>query len=68
MDWIFVKDLAGPEAPKMQRTSTRYRATGAEVLKTQPGERWDEEKGLNGKQYIVTGGGGFGEVLNNAFV
>ena len=39
-----------------------------EVLRTPPGEKWDEEKGLNSKHYIVPGGGGFGEVLNNAYV
>jgi uracil phosphoribosyltransferase len=40
----------------------------ADVLKTVPGTQWDAEKGLNSKQYIVPGGGGFGEVLNNAYV
>lgn len=39
-----------------------------EVLKTAPGQRWDEEVGLNGHQYIVPGGGGFGEILNNSYV
>lgn len=39
-----------------------------EILATKPGERWSEEKGLNAEQYIVPGGGGFGEVLNNAYV
>lgn len=39
-----------------------------EILSTRPGEKWDLEKGLNGEQYIVPGGGGFGELLNNAFV
>jgi uracil phosphoribosyltransferase len=39
-----------------------------DILSTRPGERWDEERGLNGEQYIVPGGGGFGEILNNAFV
>ncbi len=39
-----------------------------EVLKTMPGERWDEENGLNDLQYIVPGGGGFGEIMNNAYV
>lgn len=39
-----------------------------DVLKTMPGERWSEEKGLNSKQYIVPGGGGFGEILNNSYV
>lgn len=38
------------------------------VLQSIPGTYWDEEKGLNEKDYIVPGGGGFGEVLNNAYV
>jgi uracil phosphoribosyltransferase len=40
----------------------------AHVLKTVPGTHWDQEKGLNAKHYIVPGGGGFGEIMNNAFV
>jgi uracil phosphoribosyltransferase len=39
-----------------------------EILETVPGTRWDEERGLDDHQYIVPGGGGFGEILNNAFV
>jgi uracil phosphoribosyltransferase len=39
-----------------------------DVLKTVPGTHWEKERGLNDKQYIVPGGGGFGEILNNAFV
>jgi uracil phosphoribosyltransferase len=39
-----------------------------EVLDTVPGTRWDEERGLDDQQYIVPGGGGFGEIMNNAFV
>ena len=39
-----------------------------EVLSTQPGERWDEERGLTDQQYIVPGAGGVGELLNNAWV
>lgn len=39
-----------------------------DVLKSVPGSRWEEERGLNEKQYIVPGGGGFGEILNNSFV
>ncbi len=39
-----------------------------DVLKTTPGERWKEERGLNDHQYIVPGGGGFGEILNNSYV
>lgn len=39
-----------------------------EVLSSVPGTYWAQEKGLNDRQYIVPGGGGFGEILNNAFV
>ncbi len=39
-----------------------------EILETVPGERWEEEKGLNEHDYIVPGGGGFGEIMNNAWV
>jgi uracil phosphoribosyltransferase len=39
-----------------------------DVLATIPGERWEEERGLDDHQYIVPGGGGFGEILNNAYV
>lgn len=38
------------------------------VFDSLPGERWDEERGLDDQQYIVPGGGGFGEVLNNSYV
>ena len=38
------------------------------VLNSVPGTHWNEEKGLNEHQYIVPGGGGFGEILNNAYV
>ncbi|HZZ85278.1 MAG TPA: uracil phosphoribosyltransferase [Anaeromyxobacteraceae bacterium] len=39
-----------------------------EVLATVPGTRWAEERGLDDHQYIVPGGGGFGEIMNNAYV
>lgn len=39
-----------------------------DVLATVPGTRWAEEKGLNPRDYIVPGGGGFGELLSNAEV
>ncbi|MGK5086699.1 uracil phosphoribosyltransferase [Bdellovibrionota bacterium FG-2] len=39
-----------------------------EVLESVPGTYWDRERGLNDKQYIVPGGGGFGEIMNNAYV
>lgn len=38
------------------------------VLDSTPGQFWDQERGLNEKQYIVPGGGGFGEIMNNSFV
>ena len=38
------------------------------VLQTIPGTHWDEERGLNAEDYIVPGGGGFGEIMNNAYV
>jgi uracil phosphoribosyltransferase len=40
----------------------------SEVLATVPGTRWAEERGLTDHQYIVPGGGGFGEIMNNAYV
>jgi uracil phosphoribosyltransferase len=39
-----------------------------DVLAAEPGLHWDRERGLNDQQYIVPGGGGFGEILNNAYV
>ena len=39
-----------------------------EILDTVPGSRWPEERGLDDQQYIVPGGGGFGEILNNSWV
>lgn len=38
------------------------------ILNSTLGEFWDQEKGLNDKHYIVPGGGGFGEIMNNSFV
>lgn len=39
-----------------------------EVLAAEPGTHWELEKGLNENDYIVPGGGGFGEIMNNSFV
>ncbi len=39
-----------------------------EVLETIPGSEPERERGLNEHGYIVPGGGGFGEIMNNAFV
>jgi uracil phosphoribosyltransferase len=38
-----------------------------EVLRAVPGERWDEERGLNAHDYIVPGAGGLGELINNCY-
>ncbi|AWV88989.1 uracil phosphoribosyltransferase [Bradymonas sediminis] len=39
-----------------------------EVLATEPGTHWEEESGLSEEGYIVPGGGGFGELMNNAWI
>jgi len=39
-----------------------------DVLESVPGSRWAEERGLTDHQYIVPGGGGLGEVMNNSYV
>ncbi len=39
-----------------------------EVFDTVPGTFWEKERGLDDRQYIVPGGGGFGELMNNAYV
>jgi uracil phosphoribosyltransferase len=39
-----------------------------DVLDSVPGAHWERERGLNDKHYIIPGGGGFGEILNNAYV
>jgi len=38
------------------------------VLRAIPGQLWDQERGLNDHDYIVPGGGGFGEIMNNSYV
>lgn len=43
-------------------------ASPEDVLQAEPGEHWDRESGLTDVQYIVPGGGGFGEIMNNAYV
>jgi uracil phosphoribosyltransferase len=41
-------------------------ASPEHVLQERPGVLWDQESGLTENHYIVPGGGGFGEILNNA--
>ena len=38
-----------------------------DVLRAKPGERWNEERGLDDHSYIVPGAGGMGEILNNSW-
>lgn len=38
------------------------------ILNSPFGLHWDQERGLNDTDYIVPGGGGFGEIMNNSFV
>lgn len=65
----FIKKLKSehPEiivyAIRLDRGMSTQKALGAE-----PGKFWDEEKGLDETDYIVPGGGGIGEILNNSFV
>lgn len=40
--------------------------SSSDVLATEPGLLWDQEKGLDDTDYIVPGAGGVGELLNNA--
>ncbi|MBL4817810.1 MAG: uracil phosphoribosyltransferase [Deltaproteobacteria bacterium] len=42
-------------------------ASSERALATTPGHYWNEESGLSDKQYILPGGGGFGEIMNNAY-
>ncbi len=39
-----------------------------QVLATMPGTHAEEESGLDAHDYIVPGGGGFGELINNAWI
>lgn len=42
-------------------------SSSEEILASKPGTHWDEESGLNDIQYILPGGGGFGELMNNSY-
>lgn len=42
-------------------------ASPEHVLQQKPGRLWDQESGLNEHHYIVPGGGGFGEIINNSY-
>lgn len=65
----FVRRLKAVEAPVTIYALRLDRGMSPDdVLATLPGTRWDEESGLNETQYIVPGGGGFGELMNNSWV
>lgn len=42
-------------------------ASSTEILQEVPGRFWEQESGLSDKHYILPGGGGFGEIINNSF-
>jgi uracil phosphoribosyltransferase len=65
----YLKKLAGRH-PDVEIYAVRLDRglSPADVLRTVPGTHWERERGLNDQQYIVPGGGGFGEILNNAYV
>jgi hypothetical protein len=56
--------------PSIEIYSIRLdRSPSAEaILRSPPGKHWDQEKGLNEHDYIVPGGGGFGEIMDISFV
>ncbi len=76
--WIAINLILTPEYVRKLRTEVPgvliyalrldRGLSSPEVLQCMPGERWEEERGLNDVQYIVPGAGGLGEVINNAFV
>lgn len=39
-----------------------------DVLNSIPGTHWARESGLDEQQYIIPGGGGFGELMNNSWI
>ncbi len=38
------------------------------ALEHTPGTHWDEESGLSPSSYLIPGGGGFGELMNNSWI
>ncbi len=65
----FVRRLTDdhPEAPLYAMRLDRG-MSDEDVLDAVPGRHWDRESGLDDNDYIVPGGGGFGELMNNAWV
>lgn len=65
----FIRTITGfhPEAQIFALRVDRG-ASPDDVLRTRLGERWSDESGLTDVQYIVPGGGGFGELMNNSWI
>lgn len=64
---FLAKVLAHRSAPHVFTVRVDRGMSAPDVLRTLPGTRWSEERGLDGDDYIVPGAGGVGEVLNNSW-
>lgn len=65
----FIKKMTTDHPEVIIYTARLDRGLSSEkVLKSIPGTFWNEEIGLDEKQYIVPGAGGVGELINNSFV
>jgi uracil phosphoribosyltransferase len=65
----YIRKMAGDHPEVVVYAARVDRGLSApDVLDTIPGTRWDEERGLDDRQYIVPGAGGLGELMNNAWV
>lgn len=62
------KVLKGPHNIRVFALRVDRGMSESHVLNSPLGLYWDQEKGLNNKQYIIPGAGGLGELLNNSFV
>ena len=61
-------DAEGPPGRGDLRGAARPRTLAGEGDGHHARPVWDKERGLNEHEYIVPGGGGMGEVMNNAWV
>jgi uracil phosphoribosyltransferase len=64
----YIKKLNN-EHPEVKIYALRLDRGGStkKVLESPPGLYWEQEIGLTDKQYIIPGGGGFGEIINNSY-
>ncbi len=64
----FFRAVLGADAEARIYTARVDRGLSSdEVLRAVPGAMWDQERGLDDRQYIVPGAGGVGEILNNSW-